>query len=35
MKLAAAEKNRLEEKQRALRKFKESQKQKHIPVYFV
>lgn len=34
MKLAAFEKNRLEEKQRAVRRNKEKAKQTHIPAYF-
>jgi hypothetical protein len=34
MKLGATEKNRLEEKQRAIRKYTEGTKQEHKPVYF-
>ncbi len=34
MKLAAYEKNRLEEKQRAIRKYKEALNMEHVPYYF-
>lgn len=34
MKLASSEKNRLEEKQRAVRKYKEKNQIPHKPVYF-
>jgi hypothetical protein len=34
MKTAAFEKNRLEEKQRAIRRYKEKNKIEHVPYYF-